>query len=402
MSDTVANPAGEESTSRKPFVGMVTNRGEPIRLTDVADITGFSLNAAREGTNVRVCTAMALTSDEPLFHRFADGMAEFINHQAGKTRAPINLRRTDTTLFVIREDHTAELWLDTAAEVVNAIVKRAFVPGVAVFEHDIADVLSISFPCVNIGPKDKVFCILRAGWRFGMAFDFNDEGNLDLDAFQRALGGIQRNLQYRHLYDTIGNEAVFTRLISAGWFPFVEILSREIKELLPLVEAGFEIEKLEARILANFNEERMQGLVARWAAKPHLATRQIVLQAAVDAFNRKEPVAVIKILLTEIEGVLNDAYRHASGGKGAKTKQLLQFATESAERKVGGSDTLMFPKAFAEYLAQQTFANFDPEAGTGIASSRHAVGHGAAPQETYTMVRALQVILTLDQLAFYT
>jgi hypothetical protein len=36
------------------------------------------------------------------------------------------------------------------------------------------------------------------------------------------------------------------------------------------------------------------------------------------------------------------------------------------------------------------------------ASSRHAVGHGAATQESYTMTRALQVILTLDQRAFYT
>jgi len=38
----------------------------------------------------------------------------------------------------------------------------------------------------------------------------------------------------------------------------------------------------------------------------------------------------------------------------------------------------------------------------GTAGSRHAVGHGAAAQESYTMPRALLAILTLDQLAFYT
>ncbi|MDP1948909.1 MAG: hypothetical protein Q8L77_15565 [Nitrospirota bacterium] len=39
---------------------------------------------------------------------------------------------------------------------------------------------------------------------------------------------------------------------------------------------------------------------------------------------------------------------------------------------------------------------------TGTAGSRRAVGHGAAPRESYTMPRALQAILTLDQLDFYT
>lgn len=187
-----------------------------------------------------------------------------------------------------------------------------------------------------------------------------------------------------------------------GWFPFVEIIAHEIKDLLQHLGADFDIAELEQDILNSFDEVRMQGIVDRWAVKPHFAAKMTLLKAAIDAFNRKEPVAVIKILLTEIEGVLNDAYRAANGGESAKLKELLKFAMDSAERKAGGTDTLMFPREFAEYLAKHTFANFDPTARTGTASSRHAVGHGAAPQESYTMIRALQVILTLDQLAFYT
>lgn len=117
---------------------------------------------------------------------------------------------------------------------------------------------------------------------------------------------------------------------------------------------------------------------------------------------KKEPVAVIKILLTEIEGILNDAYRDANAGQGAKLKDLLAFAEASAERKAGGSNTLMFPTAFGQYLREHTFAHFDPIAQTGTAGSRHAVGHGAASQASYTMTRAVQAILTIDQLAFYT
>ncbi|MFY3603297.1 hypothetical protein ACOTHZ_11265 [Achromobacter xylosoxidans] len=402
MSDGVAKPAAGESLSKMPFPGMVDNLGPPILFKDVENIAGYSLNAAQEGDGVQICCAKALTSDEPIFHRIADSMADVIDHLARASGVGGNVRRADTTLFVIRDDGTAELWLDTAAEAVHAFVKRDFQAGMAVLETDIADILTMSFPCVRIGPTDKVFCIFRVGWRFGMAFDFNRDGQLDLESFQRSLGWLLRNLKYRNLYDSLGDKAIFSRLIASGWFPFAEIISREFKEILSHIEAGFETAKLEESILANFNEERMRCLVTRWVAKPHLSARKDLLKAAVDAFNRKEPIAVIKILVTEIEGILNDAYRQVNDGKGAKTKKLLQFAMESAEQKTGGSDTLMFPKAFAEYLAQQTFANFDPEAGTGTASSRHAVGHGAAPQETYTMVRALQVILTLDQLVFYT
>lgn len=111
---------------------------------------------------------------------------------------------------------------------------------------------------------------------------------------------------------------------------------------------------------------------------------------------------MIKILLTEIEGILRDAYRAKNEGKNAKVKTLLEFAGEAGERSAGAPDTLLFAHAFREYMHEYTFANFDPMEQSGEAGSRHAVGHGAATQESYTMTRALQAILTLDQLAFYT
>jgi hypothetical protein len=98
---------------------------------------------------------------------------------------------------------------------------------------------------------------------------------------------------------------------------------------------------------------------------------------------------------------LGDAYRKVHG-QGAKIKTLLEFAVASAEAKAGRPDTLLLTAAFADYLKAQTFADFDPQANTGHAGSRHAVGHGAASSESYTMMRALQALLTLDQLAFYT
>jgi hypothetical protein len=392
-------PASAESA---PIVGSIRNVGKPLRFTNVEPLDGFAAEARMGGQQIRVWTKLALTSDEPLFHRLVENLANVVNHMTQQAGIGVNLRRADTVLLVFKPDATAELWLDTAAVTIHCALKRAIAAGTGVFEHEIVDVTGMSFPCVTFGKADKVLCLFREDWRFGFAFDMNPEGKLDLEGFTTTLGTLYRELHYKHLYDAISEPEVFDNLLTAGWFPFVEIITAEFKDLLHHCEAGFNLGEVEDKIIAKFDDARMQHILERWVAKPHFAAKADLLNTAINAFRNKEPIAVIKILLTEIEGVLNDAYRVFHGGQGAKLKDLLAFAEASAERKAGGSNTLLFPKAFGRYLREHTFANFDPIVQTGTAGSRHAVGHGAASQDSYTMPRALQAVLTLDQLAFYT
>ncbi|MFC6351761.1 MULTISPECIES: hypothetical protein [Stenotrophomonas] len=381
----------------------VRNSGEPLRFKDVELLGGFAAEPAKLGQQtVEVWTRLALTSDEPLFHRLADSLDGVIRHMAEKAGVGVNLRRADTVLFVLRPDGSAELWVDTAAVAMRCTVKRAIEARTVVFESDIADVTGMSFPCVEIDVQDKVLCLFREGWSFGLAFDFNPEGKLDLEGFQTMLGTLHRRLRYRHLYQVVSNPAVFDALVAAGWFPFVEIITSEFRDLAQQAEAGFDLAEIEPKLIAAFDADRLGHLLKRWAAKPHFAAREALLREAVEAFTGQKPISVIKIILTEIEGILNDAHKATHDGQGAKIRDLLAFAQASAEQRTGGPDTLFLPAAFGRYLAAHTFANFDPMAGTGMAGSRHAVGHGAAAQDSYTMTRALQVILTLDQLAFYT
>ena len=314
----------------------------------------------------------------------------------------VRLNRVDTVLLVIKANNTAELWLDTAAVSIRCQVKRNLPVGGVVFDSDIADVTGMAFPCVNFEPTDKVLCLFREEWSFGFAFDFNPDGKLDTEAFVTALGTLCRELRYRHLYEALSDSGLFDKLVASGWFPFVEIITGEFKDLLNHCEAGFDLAEIEVKIIAGFDEARLQRIFERWIAKPHFAAKSALLKEAMDAFVQKKPVSVIKILLTEIEGVLNDAYRAAHGGQNAKIKDLLAFAESAAEQKAGSANSLLFPAAFGRYIKARTFANFDPVAQTGTADSRHAVGHGAAAQDSYTMPKALQAILTLDQLAFYT
>ena len=380
----------------------LANLGEPMRFEAVERPAGFVAEPVKRGQQATVRTRHALSSDEPSFHQIVEGWEGVIQHIAQTAGMGVDLRRANTVLWVLRPNGRAELWLDTAAVSLQCRVKRAIPAHSVVFANDIADVTAMEFPCVPLGDADQVLCLFREGWSFALAFDFGTNGQRDVAWFPTALGTLHRTLRYRHQYQAVNTPAIFDSLVAAGWFPFVEIITTDFPELASAIQNGFGLDDVEAKILATFDAARLTHLLERWYTKPHFSIRAALLAEAIEAFIARRPVAVIKIVLTEIEGVLNDAHKATHGGQGAKLRALLAFAQESAEQRAGRSDTLLFPAAFGQYLANHTFANFDPVAGTGTAGSRHAVGHGAAAQDGYTMIRALQVLLTLDQLAFYT
>lgn len=393
----------ESSTeeAKEPGPGIVAgNLGKPIELTGI-QLDGVSAESAQGGEVIKIYTRLSLTSDDRFFHRVAEGLRGHVENVAARSGQAVALKRADVVLLVAHPDGTGELWLDTAAVSLQILTKRAVPPGTAVFEADIADVTGMAFPLVPIAKEDRVICLFREGWRFGLFFDFNPDQDFSVSRMQRDLGTLHRRLKYRDLYDAIADPTIYPRLVAAGWFPFAEILGPEFQSLTDASEAGFDLNEEEARILTAFDVARVERMFTRWMARPHFAGKELVLRAAQKAFAAGDAVSVLKIALTEIEGILGDAYRKAHG-QGAKLKTLLEFAVASAEAKAGRPDTLLLTGAFADYLKARTFADFDPQTNTGHAGSRHAVGHGAAPSESYTMVRALQALLTLDQLAFYT
>ena len=399
MTDAHSPDAAPADNAPKWKIGQVWNSGEPIKLTDI-NLAGVTAEPARGGEQVKVWARLGSTSDEPLFHRIAEELTSILIHAAQQAGTHVNFKRAEMVLLVIKADHTAELWVDTAAVSLQCIMKRPIAAGRFVFESDVADITGMNFPCVTMQATDRVLCLFRESWSFGLYYDFT--GTFDSDLFSRTLGTQVRTLRYRHLYEAMADHTLVDRLTGSGWFPFVEIITSEFKDLVGHCESGFDLADAEAAVIAKFDQDRVQRLYERWIAKPHFASKAALLEAAIKAYKATEPISVIKILLTEIEGILNEAYK-TKHGKGAKLKELLQFAVESAEKKVGQPDTMLFPAAFARFIAANTFANFDPANDEGgAANSRHAVGHGAAKTETYTMVRALQAILTLDQIAFYT
>ncbi len=381
-------------------IGQVANIAEPLVIPDVK-LTGVAAGTARSGEQLPVWQHLALMSDEPRFHQVAEGIIDFIQSASARAGHPVDTKRANQILLVIKADDTGQLWVDTAAVTLMAMSKRPLAAGQPVFESDIADILQVRFPAVDIQPSDRIIYLFRKDWRFGLYFDLRTERDLDIDDVGRWLGAMYRVMAYRHRYDALSDERTFSQLVGAGWFPFVELLQNEFRSLLAFCEAGLPLEEVEAQILASFDAQRIEHIRARWMAKPHVQRREKILQSGINSFLACDPVGCLKIVLTEIEGVLADSYREETGTSTHRLGKLLSFARAAGERRAGAVDTLMFPQEFSQYLETYTYAGFEPGVPTDRAGSRNVVGHGVASDEAYTMVRALQAILTLDQILFY-
>lgn len=279
-------------------------------------------------------------------------------------------------------------------------MKRPVGPGQPVFAADIADVVDVRFPAICFEAEDGMLYLFRRSWRFGLFYDLRLDGGFDVQAAGRKIGAIYRNLAYRHLYDTVGNAAAMTSLTEGGWFPFVDIAGVEFADIASAYRDGVGIFSAEETLVARYDNTRIDQLRDRWLAHPVLGARRLVLDSALEAFRGGNDVAAVTIVLTQIEGILNDAHRRAYGS-GARLPKLLRFVANAGELKAGGPDTLLFPQSFRDYLVGSTFAQSDARTGRGSPGSRHSVGHGTAGEDAYTRTRALQAILTMDQLVFF-
>ena len=400
MNNPDGSPPADRPLEAEPGV-LLRNAGEPLKLSGVK-MMGVAGESGRPGQKMKVVTKLATTSDDPFFHLCVEGLRDLLRGLANNAGKYVDVSDYRYTLLVIHPDETADLWLDAAAVAMKAMMKRPMQRGSVVFENDIVDVTAMQFPLVKIEATDRLLCLFREGWRWGLYFDFNPEGNaLSVGEAELALGRLHRHLKFRHLYDAMSEEALLKRLMQAGWFPFAEIIGKEFRSLVAAEAAGFDLAEPESEIFRQFDEARLNRMYDRWKSKAHFQPKDAILRSALDAYNAKNWIAVCKIALSEIEGILREAYRQATGNN-AKLAALLKFAAAAGETKAGGPDTLLFAGRFGEYLASNTFANFDPRIDEGTAGSRHAVGHGAARAESYTQARALQALLTLDQFAFYT
>ena len=389
-------------TPKRPIAksSLLPVQATAVELTNVL-INGFAAANALPGeTLVPILVRASLTSDEREFHVYAEGLLKLLSERAKEIGILLSIDALLGFVLIIHKDKSAKLYLDNTQMAAEVLTKRAIKAGEAMYLNDIGDIRKITFPNLTFLPSDKIFICFKVGWKFGMFFDLAENRDLDVNQMEFDLGALYRRLQFQALYEALADQATVNRMIKAGWFPFIEVIGGDFDPLLKAYQSEFDIENNEKKLVEKFTPERIDKIGERWWKNPILFKHKTVLEAGLEAFKRGDSVSCIKNIMTEIEGVLSDLHL-AEKGSTAKTKDLLNHAVRKGVEKADGEASLFFPKDFLEYLQEVAYADFDPNSPSVAGASRHTVGHGYAGGETYTIARALQVILTLDQIVFY-
>lgn len=381
-----------------------------IHLDSVDDFVGFSLENANPGTMTKILYRDALTSDDPRFYIYSDSIANTFLHPA---KIPVD--GVHRLLIVIHKELTADIYINNVPLAANMRPKRDVAKGEDIVKSDIADIKDLNFPGIEILETDKVIFCFKVGWRFGLFFDVGprswskieytetDERFLNIERMQLVLGGLYRQLLFYDLYKSIESKPIFESLRKDGWFPFIEIIGLDYDTLNTAYRENFDIDSKIKKLLAAFTEERLTRITDKWWKHPIFNAKKPIIEAALQAYfqnNDMGNINCIKNLSTEIEGILRIIYRTDTGqGGDLKSAALVEYIVEKA--KVTTSENSLFlPVYFLEYLKDVVFVNFD---GNDLdpALSRNTSSHGVATSGKYTRDRALQMILVLDQIYFY-
>ena len=225
----------------------------------------------------------------------------------------------------------------------------------------------------------------------------------NLVQMQIQLGQLYRYLAFQYIYQSLESEHLLEKMVADGWFPFVEILGNEYKTLFEDYQNDkFTYNDKVKILLESFDETRLRKITDKWWENPFFQEKRELLQTGIDAFldgTKSGYISCVKNLYPEIEGILRSLYR-ADHEKGTyKTQKLLEHLLEVGGRNVADDHSLLLPHEFLKYLNSSFFKNFDPATMTDDLS-RHSVAHGAASEKGYSAEKALQALLTLDQIYF--
>jgi hypothetical protein len=369
-----------------------------FHLDKVQDIGGFSTTNVEKGNYCWILTSASVNSDMAEFYMYIDGISNiFFNH------IPVTPSAVYQFLLIIHHNLSADIYVNDFPVAIQVISKRDINKGEGITQEDIADIQRMQFLNIKISDTDKIVFCFKVGWKFGLFFDLDRQEKLNIDAMSLKLGDLYRYLSFQHIYKTLEAQTQFKRMIKDGWFPFIEIIGHEYKELSNAYKNEFNISNVVEEIIGRFNGARIEKITSRWWNKQVFQDKKPILEAGVSAFlecNNAGYITCIKILMSEIDGIIRLQYLKDTHKGKVPLQQLLTHIIEKGRAKTGSDVSLFLPSEFLIYLRDNIFAEFNLETGQ-LDLSRHSSAHGVARPEDYTKEKALQTILVLDQIYFY-
>ena len=362
-----------------------------IRLGD--DPAGISLNSARSGEQVEVLARTLLISyDDHHRHFFNQILYQLLK---------LERHNLDQVLVVIRKKTFFTYYNFPVMMKVRA--KGNIRAGTAFHTRDILDITEVDFSddicSIDIRDGDKVVWLFRIGWSFGLYFDFT--GRMNTSDLRGELGRCYRRILFHSHYEFLLSQEKFDRMLECGWFPFAQILDNEFEKLMLNMHDAGNLNSVEEEIANSFTEERILSFTQYWWRIDMFRDKKDMIVAGIDAYLSGDDHGIINCipnLTSQVEGIIRLDY-HKNVGSAPTTEQWREYLQQRANESFPDPWSLGFPRRFLEYVRNVFLRPFDVESGD-VRLSRHSVAHGVAGREAFTKIRALQLILTLDQIHY--
>jgi hypothetical protein len=367
---------------------------KPIILENIK-VSGIADGTIPPGEYGNIIVKKFTSSAEEKFARHYNNIVSlFLNGNFGE--------QLNRLLVIIKPDFKAYVYTNFPLSI-NIKASRDLKKGEVVRFGDFADLDNISFhdATIDLNPQlgDQIIWLFRYNWHFGLYFDFSRQSKPN--DILSDMGHQYKRILYLDMFNFLSEEKYFKKLIDDGWFPFIRLLNGKFNNLISYYEEESKFGSYIQKIIDHFTADHIAKIMGRWWKNPVLKDKQEIIESAIEAYlthKKSGFINCIKNLMTELEGIIRMACFYETGNKNPSTKQIKEYIVESGKNNFKTLSSLGFTNEFMFYLNDSIFKGFDLE--NEIPSSRHAIAHGVATPDKYTQVRALQIILTIDQ-AFY-
>lgn len=361
---------------------------KPI-VKNIGNVVGLSTgNMNYKTKTVSILPKGCITSEEPYFFVFVKNAMAVL--QLSYTNSQIN-----QVLAILDSDGKATIYVDNFPLLKSVILNKGKpkLPAL-VYESEIEDIIDVKFKddFVDITPNDgsKVLCLIREGFAFILFWDFT--GTLKQSDFCSTLAAKCSMLTFPSAYDFY-NKKSFLKFIKYGWYPFAGLTEGELRYL---VTRGGQPTKLWLKKL--LPQARLDNMLDMWLQKETFKQKEPILRSAINNFLKGDHIASIKILVTEIEGLISVAYSLEKNKKLTyKDKEVCKYLAEKAGRLPRNRLNHI---GFIEYLSKSIYRHGMTEQNRNQLT-RHSTTHGRADNAAYDLERNIQIILTINQLFYY-
>lgn len=362
-------------------------------------IAGFAVEDSPYGQDsVEVSEIGFLTSDDPKFSKYAKGAFDaYLGDVA-------NSSYTASYCLVLHEDKSFEAFTDLDIQIrLQVRLKDGKAKGDGVTMKDLKDIIRLELVNIDIKSSDRLVFCFKVGWKFLFYYYFPAHKPLNLEKVEFDLAHVYRWLLFNEELELLQDSATYEQLRKDGWFAFSELFGEDLKKLHLAYKAGDHFNAALDDFLDMFDKARLSKISQRWWESDIFLKHKKVLETGINSFNEGNYISAIHILVPKIDGILRFQLKEDDPQKNVGSNISLDTLFELVQKKIYTSSkhnhSLLLAEDFVQYLKENFSASFNLN-GEKVQFSRHSLLHGVLTDEDLTRVRALQVILVLDQIYF--